>query len=252
MILKKESFVRGVLEYFFHFEAIADVCVYVAILFEWRRNRSLPTDKSDYNEESCQLRLVDGHLTPWRKVGCRWFSWRDGDGDILFMYEITASTCSSSRLCLWDAGLFCNLVLVMWAFLVCAMSCLELTHFIHVAVFIPLLLPFLSRDSLQFYMVLCFNSHPGGDSISFSSTFSDVTVFVVQITEGSSRLQSRKEKKVTDRESGGTKNLSFKWYTSGVIFLGSGCAQIGHFDWIAKKDLTCVFWWWCHVNGLIS
>lgn len=69
--------------------------------------------------------------------------------------------------------------------MVCSVSCLELTHFTHVAVFIPLLLPFVSRDSLQFYMV--FKSHQGGESISFSWTFSDVTVFVVQITEGSSR-----------------------------------------------------------------
>ena len=101
------------------------------------------------------------------------------------------------------------------------MSCLELTHFLHVAVFIPLLLPFLSRDSLQFYMVLCFNSHPGGDSISFSSIFSDVTVFVVQITEGFSRSQSRKEKKVTDRESPGTK----KSFVQVVYFWG-------YFSWV--------------------
>ena len=101
------------------------------------------------------------------------------------------------------------------------MSCLELTHFLHVAVFIPLLLPFLSRDSLQFYMVLCFNSHPGGDSISFSSIFSDVTVFVVQITEGFSRSQSRKEKKVTDRESPGTKKSFVQVvYFWGYFFLG--------------------------------
>lgn len=123
--------------------------------------------------------------------------------------------------CLLNAGLFCNLVLVMWAFLVCSMSCLELTHFLHVAVFIPLLLPFLSRDSLQFYMVLCFNSHPGGDSISFSSTFLDVTVFVVQITEGFSRSQSRKEKKVTDSELHGTEKSS----VPAVYFWG-------YFSWV--------------------
>ena len=60
--------------------------------------------------------------------------------------------------------------------------------------------PFLSRDSLQFYLELHLNSYGGEENACFYSAYLDAAVLVMQITDALLDGQSRKENAVTDRE----------------------------------------------------
>lgn len=173
---------RSAYEYHFRIEAIANACVYAAILPKWRRNnsrsrRDLPTlSPADGRQDILKNSSAQNGWTSadvvkeggWH-VGC---AGEMGTAiPLLDMRLYRECTFFFRTLLLWLRACSHSLVWVTWAFLVCLVSCLGLTYFTYVLIVVPLLPPFFLKIAAVLQEIAFGQSLRSGKCLFQSSLF---------------------------------------------------------------------------------